>query len=93
MVSTWFSIALQTTQGWVALPLIVPLAHRLPLPAMLLLTLGGFLYTVGMVFLVTQRPRLWPHIFSYHEVFHIFVVAGSASHFAMIFLFVARFGV
>jgi hemolysin III len=87
-----FSITLQTTQGWLALPLFVPLAQRLPCAALLLTALGGVLYTVGMVCLVTQRPRLWPRVFSHHEVFHIFVVAGSAAHYAMTFLYVARFG-
>jgi hemolysin III len=85
------SIALQTTQGWLALPLLVPLAHRLPWPALLLTILGGILYTIGMVFLVTGRPRLWPRVFSYHEAFHVLVVAGSAAHYAMTITYVARF--
>ncbi len=86
-----FSIGLQTTQGWFALLLLVPLAQRLPWPALLLAALGGLLYTVGMVLYATRRPRLWPRVFSYHEVFHIFVVAGSAVHYAMTFWYVARF--
>ena len=90
-VGDWFSITLQTTQGWLALPLFVPLAHRLPYPALLLTALGGILYTVGMVCLVTERPRLWPRVFSHHEVFHVCVVAGSAAHYAMTFLYVVRF--
>jgi len=90
-IGDWFSIALQTTQGWVALPLFVPLAQRLPYPAVVLGALGGVLYTTGMVCLVTERPRLWPRVFSHHEVFHIFVVAGSAAHYAMTFLYVAQF--
>jgi hemolysin III len=90
-IGDWFSITLQTTQGWLALPLFVPLAQRLPYPAVLLTALGGVLYTVGMVCLVTERPRLWPRVFSHHEVFHVLVVAGSAAHYAMTFLYVARF--
>jgi hemolysin III len=82
-----------TLQGWLALPLFIPLAQRLPGPALLLMALGGVLYTVGMVFLVTERPRLWPHVFSYHEAFHVCVVAGSAAHYALMFAYVARFGV
>jgi hemolysin III len=44
-----------------------------------------------MVLFVTRRPRLWPRVFSYHEVFHVFVVAGSAVHYAMIFRYVAAY--
>jgi hemolysin III len=87
------SIALQTTQGWLALLLLWPLASRLPWTALLLIGLGGVFYTVGMVFLVTNRPRLWPRVFSYHELFHIFVVVASSLHFAAISGYVLRFGV
>jgi hemolysin III len=90
-VGDWFSITLQTAQGWVALPLLVPLAQRLPYPAIVLMALGGVFYTIGMVCLVTERPRLWPRVFSHHEVFHVLVVSGSAAHYAMTFLYVARF--
>ena len=61
--------------GWPCL-LMWPLASALPWTALFMLGLGGVFYTVGMVFLVTNRPRLWPRVFSYHEVFHILVIAG-----------------
>lgn len=83
------SIALQTTQGWLALLLLWPLAARLPWQAIMLIVLGGVLYTVGMVVMVTGRPRLWPRVFSSHEVFHVLVVAASAVHFAAIATYVA----
>ena len=87
-----YSVALQVAQGWLAVLLLVPLYERLGWPAVGLLVLGGFFYTLGMVAFTTQRPRLWPHVFSYHEIFHVLVVGGSASHYAMTFLYVARFG-
>jgi hemolysin III len=78
------SVALQTVQGWLALLLLWPLARTLPWTALLMLGSGGILYTVGMVLLVTNRPRLWPRVFSYHEVFHLLVIAGSSVHFAVV---------
>lgn len=84
-----FSVSLQALQGWLALPLLLPLSERLSGPALVLLVAGGLLYTVGMIAFATRRPRLWPRVFSYHEVFHVFVVAGSASHWAMIFAYIA----
>jgi hemolysin III len=86
-----FSVTLQIAQGWLAVPLLAPLSQRLPSPAVLLLVLGGLLYTFGMVAYATKRPRLWPRVFSYHEVFHVFVVAGSAAHYAMTFAYIAGF--
>jgi hemolysin III len=78
------SIILQTSQGWMALALMWPLATRLPWTAILLITLGGVFYTVGMALMVIGRPKLWPQVFSSHEVFHVFVVAGSSVHFAAV---------
>lgn len=89
----WASVALATTQGWLAVLLLFPLAQRLPWTALLLIGLGGVLYTLGMVFLVTGRPRLWPRVFSYHEVFHVFVVAAAALHFTAIAGWIAGYGV
>jgi hemolysin III len=88
-VGDWFSITMSTAQGWLGLLLIVPLAQRLPWPGFLLLVVGGILYTTGLVSLITLRPRLWPRVFSHHELFHLFVVAGSGTHYAMMFWYVA----
>lgn len=87
-----YSVALQVCQGWLALLLLAPLYERLGWPPVALLLLGGFFYMLGMLAFTTQRPRLWPRVFSYHEIFHILVVGGSLSHYAMTFLYVARFG-
>lgn len=91
-VSESLSFTLMLVQGWVALPLFVPLWERLPADAIALIALGGVCYTIGAVFLLTERPRLWPRVFSYHEVFHVFVVAGSAAHYLLMFTYLARFG-
>ena len=37
------------------------------------------------------RPRLWPRVFSYHEVFHVLVVAGASLHFAAAARYLAFF--
>lgn len=90
-VADWVSIAMQMVQGYLALPFMGALARTLPAGALLLVVLGGLIYTVGMVLFVTRRPRLWPHVFSYHEVFHVCVCAGSALHYAAILTYVAPF--
>jgi hemolysin III len=89
-VGDWFSIAMQMVQGWLALPFMGAVARTLPREAFLLVVAGGLLYTVGMVLFVTRRPRLWPRVFSYHEVFHVCVCAASAMHYAAILTYVSR---
>ena len=76
-----FGIALMTVLGWAAVALMVPVARAAGVGAVALLAAGGVLYTVGMVIVVTGRPRLWPRVFSAHEVFHVLVVAASTLHF------------
>ena len=83
-IGNWFSITLQVFQGWLGLLLVIPLAQVLPDLAILLLAIGGLLYTTGSLFLAV-KPRLWHRVFSYHEAFHVFVVAGSAVHYGMTF--------
>jgi hemolysin III len=82
------SIGMMVTLGWLSVPLMFPLAHRAGVGLIVLVALGGIIYTVGMVIVVTQRPRLWPRVFSSHELFHVFVVTASALHFAAIARFV-----
>lgn len=39
---------------------------------------GGALYILGAAVYSLRRPRLWPRVFGYHEVFHLLVVAANA---------------
>jgi hemolysin III len=87
----WLSITMQTVQGWFGLLLVLPLSRLLPWPALLLCLLGGVLYSVGLAFFLTRRPLLWPRVFSNHELFHLFVVAGSIAHYLMILHYIAPF--
>jgi len=90
--STGFSVALATTLGWIGVFLVWPFLNRLGWAALIFVLLGGVLYTVGMVFLVTNRPRLWPRVFSYHEAFHVLVVLATTSHFIFVNRYVIPLG-
>lgn len=86
---TWLSITLQMAMGWSALVWLPWILARLGWGAVLLILAGGACYTLGTIFFTTRRPRLLPRIFSYHEVFHVLVVAGSSLH----WLAIARYAV
>lgn len=91
-VPGWISVMMSTILGWLGVFFFWPMIQRLGwLPVGFVLT-GGVLYTVGMVFLVTNRPRLWPRVFSYHEVFHIMVVSATSLHFLVIWRYVVPLG-
>ena len=56
--------------------------------AIVLLAVGGILYTVGIPVLVRGRPDPWPRTFGYHEVWHSFTIAAGACHFAAVGLLI-----
>ena len=57
-----------------------------------LVVAGGALFTVGALVYATRRPDPLPSVFGFHEVFHAFVVAGCAAHFAAVFRIVRAAG-
>ena len=68
--------------GWFAVITIPQLVDRLPVVPLALLAAGGVLYTVGALVYAAKRPNPWPRTFGFHEVFHAFVIAAAAAHFA-----------
>ncbi len=86
----WLRVVLYLAMGWLAITAIGPLRHALPLAAIWWLFAGGLLYTVGTVVYATERPNLWPGRFSAHDLWHVFVLAGSAAHYVLILVFIAR---
>jgi hemolysin III len=54
----------------------------------LLLGLGGLFYMVGFVVYYRKRPDPWPAVFGHHEIWHLFVLAGSLCHYIFMLIFV-----
>lgn len=70
--------------GWVGCATYFELTARLSPPRVRLLWQGGLLYTVGAVLNGLHWPVLIPNVFEAHEVFHLFVMAGSLCHYLFI---------
>jgi len=49
---------------------------------------GGLLYTVGAVVYALKWPDPWPRVFGFHEIFHLFTLAGAGCHLAAIAFYV-----
>ena len=53
-----------------------------PAPAVLvLIVVGGLLYTLGGIVYGLKRPDPFPRWFGFHEVFHTFTIVAFASHY------------
>lgn len=87
-----FSFSLMLILGWLTVPVMFPMASRVGMAAVILMAIGGGLYTVGMIFKVTRWPRLWPRVFSAHELFHVFVVVASAFHWTATYRYILTAG-
>lgn len=85
----WLPVVLYLVMGWLAVTVLKPLSQAIPPPAIAWLFAGGLVYTIGAAIFASQRPRLWPGVFSSHELWHVFVLGGSACHFVVMLLFVA----
>ncbi len=77
----WVSTILYLVMGWVGCLTYFELASRLSHAAVRPVWIGGLLYTLGAVLNVVDWPTIVPGVFEAHEVFHLFVMGGSASHF------------
>jgi hemolysin III len=86
-VSTGLSVTLQLVMGWTVILWIPQIWSSLGAGAILFIAVGGLFYTLGSVIFMTKRPRLFPRMFSYHELFHLFVVVASVFHFLAIALY------
>jgi len=77
--------------GWVIVVALYPLLKAVPLSGFYWLLAGGLFYTSGVLFfsLETMFPRKRKWSFGMHEIFHIFVILGSFSHFWFVINYLA----
>ncbi len=78
MVSTGIYLVM----GWLVLIALKPLLAALPSGGVKLLMIGGLSYTGGAVF------YLWRRLPYHHAIWHVFVLGGSACHWAAVFIYV-----
>ena len=76
--------ALYLSMGWVAVVAIVPLTAALGWVAAVLIAFGGLQYSLGAAAYAFKRPRLWPRVFGYHELFHLAVISASVTFYAIV---------
>lgn len=67
--------------GWTACLTYFELARRLGHAAIRPIWIGGVFYSVGAVINALHWPVLAPGAFESHDLFHLFVMAGSACHY------------
>lgn len=87
----WLTATLYVAMGWVSVFALPAFVQAFSWPPVLVLLLGGVLYTIGALIYARRWPNPFPRIFGFHEVFHLFVIAGSIAFAVMIWIWVAPF--
>lgn len=87
----WFSSMLYISMGWVCVLAFSRIVQALPKAAFVWLLAGGLIYTAGGVIYALKLPifNSRHRNFGSHEIFHLFVMAGSFCHYVMMYQFVA----
>lgn len=88
----WFSSSLYIAMGWVCIFAFTQIFHSLPRQGFFWLLAGGIIYTVGGIIYALKLPlfNARHQNFGSHEIFHLFVMGGSACHFILMYFYVAN---
>ncbi|OWV74843.1 DNA-binding protein [Rhizobium sp. R339] len=73
------AILLYLAMGWSGVLVAEPVASRIPFASMLLIVIGGLIYSLGVVFHVWEKLRFQ------NAIWHGFVVTAAAVHYSAVF--------
>ena len=86
----WFSSVIYILMGWICVFVFGDLVRLLPHQVFLWLLAGGIIYTAGGIIYACRIPLFPPRkFFGNHELFHVFVLAGSLCHFMAMYTLLA----
>ncbi len=77
----WLYTPIYVALGWVAVFYLKPLYEAGGAAVVILIAVGGLLYTLGAVVYGTKRPNPSPRWFGFHEIFHVLTVAAFVVHY------------
>jgi len=75
----WLYVALYLALGWAAVMYLGDLLAA-NVAMMVLVVVGGLLYTGGAIVYALKRPNPWPGHFGFHEIFHVCTVLAFLCH-------------
>lgn len=75
----WLYVALYLVLGWAAVMYMVDLVVA-NVAMMVLVCVGGLLYTAGAIVYAMKKPNPWPGHFGFHEIFHVCTVLAFLCH-------------
>jgi hemolysin III len=77
----WLGVPLYILLGWVAIGFTTTILHNAGVAAMVLLIVGGALYSIGGILYALRWPDPWPTTFGFHEFFHSCTAVAAICHY------------
>lgn len=84
----YLSTFIYVLMSWIIVIGIWPLSKAVPQGGLLWLGLGGLFYMIGATIYAFKKPDPIPSVFGFHEIFHVFVILGTLSHFYMVYRYI-----
>ena len=84
----WFSLVSYLFMGWVIVIASWLIIKTLEIGAMVWIVIGALLYTIGAAIHAINKPNPYPKVLGAHEIFHIFVMLGSFSHYWVMYHYI-----
>jgi hemolysin III len=74
--------------GWFAVWAMIPLQHAIGWDGIAWMLAGGLAYSFGALLYAIKKPNPWPGVVGFHEIWHLFVLAGSAGFVVLVWRYV-----
>lgn len=88
----WLSTLFYLGMGWLAIIIFPTLMEKLPMAFLVWIGIGGLAYTFGAIIYGIKKPNPIPNWLGHHEIWHLFVMAGTFSHFWAIYYYLPSYG-
>jgi hemolysin III len=88
----WLTAGVYLLMGWLAIAGVGEILSQMPAGAIAWLLAGGMFFTGGAVVYMLKKPDPFPGVFGFHEIWHIFVILGAYSHFALMLIYITPAG-
>jgi hemolysin III len=74
--------------GWFAVWAMIPFQHAIGWDGIAWMLAGGLAYSFGALLYAIKKPNPWPGVVGFHEIWHLFVLAGSAGFVVLVWRYV-----
>lgn len=81
----WLGVPIYIALGWIAVFVLPQVLTNTGVAALVLLCVGGALYTSGGIIYAARWPNPSPAVFGYHEVFHACTVVAAICHYIAVY--------